>query len=230
MWIFSWFTAKTWSMHAQGAANLCWEQELTNHTRLDSFSVSVRTGSLVQSCSVLCNLMDCSPPNSSVLGIFQVRILGAGYHLLFQVIFPTRGSNLSLLRLLRWQADSLPLSATREGTGLTWPDGCNLLAGVPSFLGCVVRVEGAAQAPSWDKEHGWVKCGVQFRVTWAFQFLSCDHILWQCKCPHMGRRGNQCKGTLWTIFATFLISYKYSKTELCFNYEKQYIWLSIPQP
>ena len=93
-------------MHAQGAANLCWEQELTNHTRLDSFSVSVRTGSLVQSCSVLCDLRDYSPPDSSVLGIVLVRILGVGYHLLFQVIFPTRGSNPHLLYLLLWQLGS----------------------------------------------------------------------------------------------------------------------------
>ena len=93
----------------QGAASLCWQQELTNHTRLDSFSVSVRTGSLVQSYSVLCDLRDYSPPDSSVLGIFLVRILGVGYHLLFQVIFPTRVSNPRLLCLLHWQANSLPL-------------------------------------------------------------------------------------------------------------------------
>ena len=29
----------------------------------------------LQSCLILCNPMDCSPPGSSVLGIFQVRIL-----------------------------------------------------------------------------------------------------------------------------------------------------------
>ena len=33
---------------------------------------------VVQSCPTLCNLMDCSPPGSSVHGIFQVRILGWG--------------------------------------------------------------------------------------------------------------------------------------------------------
>ena len=33
-----------------------------------------------------------------------------GCHFLFQGIFPTQGSNSSLLLLLHWQADSLPLS------------------------------------------------------------------------------------------------------------------------
>ena len=43
--------------------------------------------------------MYCSPPSSSVHGI-----------LLLRGIFPTQGLNLSLLHLLHWQADSLPLS------------------------------------------------------------------------------------------------------------------------
>ena len=30
---------------------------------------------IVQSCLILCNLMDCSPPGSSVHGILQARIL-----------------------------------------------------------------------------------------------------------------------------------------------------------
>ena len=51
---------------------------------------------------------DCSPPGSSVHGIFQARILELGCHFLLQGIFLQR-SNPSLLLLLRWQADSLPL-------------------------------------------------------------------------------------------------------------------------
>ena len=31
---------------------------------------------VAQSCSILCKLMDCSQSGSSVLGIFQARILG----------------------------------------------------------------------------------------------------------------------------------------------------------
>ena len=35
---------------------------------------------------------------------------GVGCHILLQEIFLAQGLNLSLLHLLRWQADSLPLS------------------------------------------------------------------------------------------------------------------------
>ena len=34
---------------------------------------------------------------------------GVGCHLLLQGVFPTQGSNLYLLHLVRWQVDSLPL-------------------------------------------------------------------------------------------------------------------------
>ena len=63
---------------------------------------------VAQLCPTLCDPMDCSPPDSSVLGIFQVRILewvaisfsgGRG------LVFPTQGSNLVLLH---WQAGYLP--------------------------------------------------------------------------------------------------------------------------
>ena len=62
-----------------------------------------------QSCPTLCNLMDCSPPGSSVHGIFQARNTGVGCYFLLQGIFPTQGLNPSLLCLLHWQVDSLPL-------------------------------------------------------------------------------------------------------------------------
>ena len=57
-----------------------------------------------QLCPTLCDPMDCSSPVSSVHGIFQARM---GCHFLLQGTFLTQGSN---LRLLHWQADSLPLS------------------------------------------------------------------------------------------------------------------------
>ena len=41
--------------------------------------------------------MDCSPPGSSVHGIFRARILEWEIHFFLQGIFPTRGSNLHLL-------------------------------------------------------------------------------------------------------------------------------------
>ena len=65
--------------------------------------------SVAQSCLTLCDPVDYSPPDSSVHGIFQARILGVGCHFLLQGIFPTQGWHPHLLGLLHWQADSLPL-------------------------------------------------------------------------------------------------------------------------
>ena len=53
--------------------------------------------------------MDCSPLGSSVHRILQARVLEWGCHALLQGVFQTQGSNPSLLYLLRWQGDSLPL-------------------------------------------------------------------------------------------------------------------------
>ena len=60
---------------------------------------------VAQSYQILCNLMDGSPPGSSVHGISQARILGMGCHFLLQGVFLTQGLN---LHLMHWQADSLP--------------------------------------------------------------------------------------------------------------------------
>ena len=48
---------------------------------------------LLQSCSTLCDPMDCSLPVSSVRGILQA-IIQVGSHSLHQGIFPTQGLNL----------------------------------------------------------------------------------------------------------------------------------------
>ena len=61
---------------------------------------------VAQSRPTLSDPVDCSPPGSSVHGIFQGRT-GGGCHFLLQGIFPTQGANLCLLH---WQADSLPLN------------------------------------------------------------------------------------------------------------------------
>ena len=68
----------------------------------------VRAGVCIhdQLCPTLCNLVDYSPPDSSVRGILNT---GVGCHALLQGIFLTQGSNLSFLSLWHWQADSLPL-------------------------------------------------------------------------------------------------------------------------
>ena len=46
-----------------------------------------------QSCLTLCDLMDCSPPNSSVHGNSSGKITGMVCHAFLQRIFPTQGSN-----------------------------------------------------------------------------------------------------------------------------------------
>ena len=45
---------------------------------------------------------------------FSGKNTGVGGHFLLQGMFPTRGSNRSLLRSLHWQADSLPLCHLRS--------------------------------------------------------------------------------------------------------------------
>ena len=57
--------------------------------------------------SCLENPMDCSPPGSSVLGIFHARVLEWVAISFSKGIFPTQGSN---PHLLHWQAGSLRLS------------------------------------------------------------------------------------------------------------------------
>ena len=61
---------------------------------------------------------DCSPPSSSVHGIFPGRNTGVSYHFLLQGIFPIHGSNPHLLCLPHWQADSLPLHRLRSPADL----------------------------------------------------------------------------------------------------------------
>ena len=58
--------------------------------------------SVAQSCLTLCNLMNYSPPSSSVHGTSRQEYW-SGLHFLLLGIFLTWGSNLCLLRLLHWQ-------------------------------------------------------------------------------------------------------------------------------
>ena len=57
----------------------------------------ISTREVTQSCPTLCDPMDCSPPGSSVRGIFQARVLEWVAHFLLQAIFPTQESNPGLL-------------------------------------------------------------------------------------------------------------------------------------
>ena len=64
------------------------------------------------SCLTLCDPMDCSLPGSSVHGDSPSKNTGVGCHAHLEGIFPTQGSNLHLLRLLRCPADSLSLATS----------------------------------------------------------------------------------------------------------------------
>ena len=65
---------------------------------------------LLQLCLTLCNPMDCRPP--AVHGILQAKTLEwvASEFPFSRGIFQTQKSNPHLLRLLHWQAGSLPLA------------------------------------------------------------------------------------------------------------------------
>ena len=52
---------------------------------------------VAQSCQLLWEPMDCSPPGSSVPGDSPGKNTGVGCHFLLQGIFPTQGSNLDFL-------------------------------------------------------------------------------------------------------------------------------------
>ena len=66
---------------------------------------------VAQSCPTLCNPMDCSPPRLFCTWNFSGKNTGVGCYFLQPTrgIFQTQESNLSLLHLLHWQAESLPL-------------------------------------------------------------------------------------------------------------------------
>ena len=61
-------------------------------------------------CLTHCDPLNCSPPGSSVCGIFQARILERVAIFLLQGIFPTQGSNPLVLYLLYYTRILEPLS------------------------------------------------------------------------------------------------------------------------
>ena len=65
-------------------------------------SADTDTCSVVQSCLTLSDPMNCSPPGSSVHGIFQARILEWVVISYFRRYLPNQGSNPYLLNLLHW--------------------------------------------------------------------------------------------------------------------------------
>ena len=74
------------------------------HTHTHTYML---TCSVTQSCLSLCNPMDCSLPDSSVIGIFQARILE--WVAISYSSGPSRPRDWTHVScLLHWQADSLP--------------------------------------------------------------------------------------------------------------------------
>ena len=77
----------------------------------------IQEGCLAFSCALSCfshvwlfvTPMDCSSTGSSVHGDSPGKSTGVDCYALLQGTFPTQGSKLSLLCLLHWQVDSLPL-------------------------------------------------------------------------------------------------------------------------
>ena len=61
--------------------------------------------SVAQSCPIICDPMDCSPPGSSVLGDSPGKNIGVGFYALLQGNLPSPGIEPGSLAL---QADSLP--------------------------------------------------------------------------------------------------------------------------
>ena len=82
------------------------------YIRLYLYRISAR----VCSCALLSHVQLFTTPQTIAhqpplsMGFSPDKNTGVGCHFLLQGIFPTQGSNLCLLRLLHWQADSLPLS------------------------------------------------------------------------------------------------------------------------
>ena len=83
---------------------------LLEHPPLTS-GVEFRSCLVAQSCSTLCDPMDCSPPGSSVCGVLQAEITGVGCCFLLQGVLPTQGAN---PHPLPWQVSSSLLSLKIE--------------------------------------------------------------------------------------------------------------------
>ena len=92
----------------------------------------------LQSCSALCNPIDCSPWGS-LHGDSPGKNIGVGCHVLLQGIFPTQGLNPHLLYLLHLQASPLPLAPPgkpRKEVNNAWND----RPSIPVSFFCLVHI------------------------------------------------------------------------------------------
>ena len=82
-----------------------WNYSLDMHFIYSQYPKHVCACVQAQSCPTFCDFMDLLCPWG-----YPAKNTGVGCHFLLQGIFSTQGSNPCLLPLLRWQAESLPLS------------------------------------------------------------------------------------------------------------------------
>ena len=115
-------------------------QEMLQRKQILSMGTCICAKSL-QSCRTLCNLMDCSPPGSSILGILQAGIPEWVAILSSRTSSHSQGLNPHLLCLLHWQAGSLPIV----------PPGKPHLLFIEQLL-WVLEVESLPQLPSIGEE------------------------------------------------------------------------------
>ena len=110
---------------------------------------------VAQSCPTLCDPMDCSPPGSSICGIFQARVLEWNAISFSRGLFLTQGCNLCLTH---WQVDSFPLSHEEA-----------LIAHI-NFLNylCVVACDRLSLAPACGISESEALCWPLFLVTAGF--------------------------------------------------------------
>ena len=101
--------------------------------------------SATQSCLTLCGPWLIAPPGSPAHGIFQASIL-VWHAFSTPGIFPTQGLNPSLLHLLHWQVNSLPLSYLRSQMG------------IPDHLTCLLRNLYAGKEATVRTGHGTTDC------------------------------------------------------------------------
>ena len=146
----------------------------------------------VHTQSTLCNPMDCSPPGSSVYGVFPGKNTRAGCHFPCQGIFPTQGSNQSLLHCrwilyatLRWgRAPGKPSLAGACWAQTEDPSGCG--AASPSqgrwdpdslrpayiFVKLQVIPVGSRAKNSWTKEN--------WRSSYHVSQTFARYSVWRC--------------------------------------------------
>ena len=105
---------------------------------------------VTQSCSTLCNPMDCSPPGSSIHGDSPGKTTGVGCHALLQGIFRTQGSNLGLLHCRQILYHLCYQGIWKHLLGELKFSSPMAQRDILSPSGCPIHVQGS---PEWSKVH-----------------------------------------------------------------------------